>query len=92
MTAMLQDILHGDFMLRHVTPDMRRLSDIALAGNGEPTFSPQFPAAVDAVLRQIDAFGLRGQIRLVVITNGSQMHRSAVQMRSRLGILAIYFT
>lgn len=79
LAAMLQEVLHGRFMQTHVPEAMRRLSDIAIAGNGEPTLSPQFPQAVDAVLRQVEAFGLRGTLRIVLITNGSMLHRPAVQ-------------
>ena len=37
---MLTEILHGDFMASSVPEGMRRLNDIALSGNGEPTSSP----------------------------------------------------
>lgn len=83
LSAMLEQVLHGNFMAEHVPADMRRLSDIALAGNGEPTLSAQFPAVVDAVLRQVDAFGLRGALRIVLITNGSMLHREPVQAALR---------
>jgi pyruvate-formate lyase-activating enzyme len=83
LAAMLTQILHGSFMHDHVPAGMRQLSDIALAGNGEPTLSHQFPEVVDAVLRQVEAFGLRGKLRIVLITNGSMMHRQPVQAALR---------
>ena len=54
LDAMLTDLLQGDFMLRAVPPEARRLMDIAFSGNGEPTSAPEFPAAVEAVRRQIE--------------------------------------
>lgn len=83
LAAMLQEILHGGFMAEHVPAAMRRLSDIAIAGNGEPTLSRQFPQAIDAVIRQAERFGLIGKIRIVVISNGSMLHRAAVQQALR---------
>ena len=83
LAAMLDEALHGSFMAEHVPEAMRRLSDIAIAGNGEPTLSPQFAEVVDAVLRQVDAFALRGKIRIVLITNGSMLHREPVQAALR---------
>jgi wyosine [tRNA(Phe)-imidazoG37] synthetase (radical SAM superfamily) len=79
LVAVLEDILHGDFMQAHVPEGMRRLASIAIAGNGEPTLSRQFPQVIAAVLRQVDAFGLLGKLRIVLITNGSMMHRPEVQ-------------
>ena len=46
---LLEDILHGDFMAKSVPEDMRRLNDIALSGNGEPTSAKEFPAVVELV-------------------------------------------
>ncbi|WP_338620763.1 radical SAM protein [Paludibacterium sp. THUN1379] len=83
LAALLAEILHGNFMQQHVPAAMRQLRDIALAGNGEPTLSKQFPQVIQAVLRQVEAFGLAGKIRLVVITNGSMLHRPAVQAALR---------
>ncbi|MEW5770752.1 MAG: radical SAM protein [Pseudomonadota bacterium] len=76
---MLTAILHGDFMQRHVPEGMRRLNDIALSGNGEPTSAREFPEVIDLVGRVIETFGLTGAIKLVLITNGSLAHRPAVQ-------------
>ncbi|MGQ5523104.1 radical SAM protein [Chitinimonas sp. PSY-7] len=86
LAAMLEDIVHGDFMQRNVPEDVRRLNDIALSGNGEPTSSRQFGEVVDLVGRQMRHFGLLGQIKFVLITNGSQLYKPAIQ--SALGRLS----
>ena len=39
----------GDYLLRHVPADARRLVDVAFSGNGEPTSSPEFGAALACV-------------------------------------------
>ena len=50
--------------------ESRKLVDVAFSGNGEPTSSPEFPAAVAAVQGPA-ARGLAGTILLRLITNGS---------------------
>lgn len=79
LDAMLTDLLQGDFMQRAVPPEARRLMDIAFSGNGEPTSAPEFPAAVEAVRRQVERHQLQGRIALRLITNGSLLHRPEVQ-------------
>ncbi|WP_432720232.1 radical SAM protein [Jeongeupia wiesaeckerbachi] len=79
LVAMLDDIVHGDFMQARVPEGARRLNDIAFSGNGEPTMSPEFPAAIALVGRVMARFGLTGKIKLVLITNGSQLYKPAVQ-------------
>ncbi|MGL6042221.1 MAG: radical SAM protein [Deefgea sp.] len=79
LDLMLNDIVHGDFMLRAVPEGARRLNDIAFSGNGEPTTSAQFLECIEVVGRAVDRFGLRGQIKTVLITNGSQMDKVNVQ-------------
>lgn len=76
---MLDSIVHGDFMVAHVPAEMRRLNDIAFSGNGEPTTSLQLGAALDLVGRALAEYALLGQIRVVLITNGSQIGRAPVQ-------------
>ncbi|UXY14026.1 radical SAM protein [Chitiniphilus purpureus] len=79
LDAMLHALVHGDFMQTRVPEGARRLNDIAFSGNGEPTMSPDFPdalATVEAVLRQ---HALLGRIKVVLITNGSQLYRERVQ-------------
>jgi len=76
---MLDQILQGDFMLARVPEDARRLNDVAFSGNGEPTTSKQFAACVELVCRVMAEFGLAKRIKLVLITNGSQLDRHDVQ-------------
>ena len=79
LSALLTDILHGDFMQTRVPQDARRLNDIALSGNGEPTSAKEFPEVVQLIGRVMKRFGLQGKIKLVLITNGSLISRESVQ-------------
>ena len=79
LRRMLIDIIDGDFMNRSVPEGMRRLNDIALSGNGEPTSAAEFPAVVTLIGEVMAEFDLIGKIKLVLITNGSLAHRSYVQ-------------
>lgn len=53
-----------------------RLDDICFAGNGEPTASPVFPAAVDAALALRDCYA--PETRVTVLSNGTQAARPEV--------------
>lgn len=77
--ALLDRITHGDFMLRHVPEDMRRLNDIALSGNGEPTSAREFVEVVDLIGAALDDFNLRGRVKPILISNGSLMGKTYVQ-------------
>ncbi|HEX5802987.1 MAG TPA: radical SAM protein [Azospira sp.] len=79
LETLLDDIVHGDFMLREVAEEARTLMDIAFSGNGEPTSAAEFPQAVDRALRVIDELALPPAVKLRLITNGSLLHRPAVQ-------------
>ncbi len=79
LRRMLDDILHGDFMLRSAPPEMRRLNDVALSGNGEPTSAPEFSDVVDLIGTVLADFDLVGKIKLVLITNGSLANKPQVQ-------------
>ena len=80
LTALLDDILHGDFMQTRVPEDARRLNDIALSGNGEPTSAKAFPEVIQCIGRVMQRFDLVGRIKLVLITNGSLIAREPVQL------------
>ena len=79
LSAMLAGILHGDFMQTQVPEGARRLNDIALSGNGEPTSAKVFPQVIDLIGRVMADFALIGKIKLVLITNGSLADRPRVQ-------------
>jgi len=79
LAGFLDDALNGDFMLRQVPPEARRLMDVAFSGNGEPTSAAEFADAVGVVGRVLERFGQKGKLVVRLITNGSLMHRSEVQ-------------
>ena len=79
LRALLTDIVHGDFMHTRVPAGVRRLNDIALSGNGEPTSAKVFPQVIELIGRVMTDFNLAGNIKLVLITNGSLLDRPRVQ-------------
>jgi wyosine [tRNA(Phe)-imidazoG37] synthetase (radical SAM superfamily) len=79
LRCLLNDIVHGDFMQTRVPAEARRLNDVAFSGNGEPTSSLQFLSCVERVGSVLKAFDLIGKIKLVLISNGSQLDRQQVQ-------------
>ncbi len=78
LESMLADLIEGDFMERRVPEGSRRLNDIAFSGNGEPTSSPNFAEAVEAVGAVLEARGLVGKLKQILITNGSLVHKPEV--------------
>lgn len=88
LRTMLHAIMHGDFMQKQVPEDMRRLNDIALSGNGEPTSAPEFTAVIEVIGRLLTEFDLFGKIKIVLITNGSLLGRKQVQagLRTMAGL------
>lgn len=57
-------------------PELRRVADIAFAGDGEPTSPPEFPAVARVVRDTRDELGVTAPIRL--LTNATLLHREAV--------------
>jgi wyosine [tRNA(Phe)-imidazoG37] synthetase (radical SAM superfamily) len=79
LRCLLAEIIEGDFMIRSVPEAMRRLNDIALSGNGEPTSAVEFPSVIKLIGDVLAEFKLTGKIKLVLITNGSLARKSYVQ-------------
>ncbi len=75
----LDQALAGDWMERFVPEGSRVLRDIAFSGNGEPTSSEQLPEVVAIVGRLLAQRGQLGKLKLVLITNGSLVHRGHVR-------------
>lgn len=78
LRAFLNDVLHGDFMQRHVHEADRQLKDIAFSGNGEPTSAKEFPQVLVLVEEILRDFGLFGSLKVRLITNGSLMDKPQI--------------
>jgi wyosine [tRNA(Phe)-imidazoG37] synthetase (radical SAM superfamily) len=79
----LNELLHGDFMQSRVPECARRINDIALSGNGEPTSSAQFVQVIALIARVRREIALPETVKTVLITNGSLLYRSEVQQGLR---------
>jgi len=77
LSGFLRELQHGDFMQR-VPPEARRINDIALSGNGEPTSAQEFAEVIEVIAQHKPA-----ELKLVLITNGSLMQRENVQQGLR---------
>lgn len=78
---LLTQIVQGDFYERlEVSQEMRKLCDIAISGNGEPTSAEAFPDVVRLIDRVLGDFVLPDAMPLprVLISNGSQVLRAEV--------------
>ena len=82
LEATLDFVLSGQMFetprFRHVPAGLRRLNDIALSGDGEPTACPQFVEVVELVARERHQRRL-DDVKLVLITNASLLHLARVQ-------------
>lgn len=79
----LDELLHGDFMHSRVPDCARRINDIALSGNGEPTGSAEFAQVIELVARVRREVALPESVKTVLITNGSLLYRSQVRQGLR---------
>lgn len=75
----LREILYGSFMQEQVTPSARRIRDISLSGNGEPTSAKEFEQVIDLIGKVKYDFDSLKELKLVLITNGSLIDRPNVQ-------------
>ncbi len=82
LDAMLEEVASGDIFagpkFRDTPPPLRRLNDIAFSGDGEPTACGEFDAAVEVCAEALRRRKLH-DVKLVVITNASLLHRPRVQ-------------
>lgn len=89
LRAFLEQLVHGDWLLRNAPEGLRVVRDIAFSGNGEPTSAAEFPEAIALAIRLRAEFGLDGGERggavpIRLITNGSLMAQERVQHGVRL--------
>jgi len=83
LRSFLNELLHGDFMQTRVPEGARRINDIALSGNGEPTSAAEFPDVIGLIARVRRELTLPEEVKTVLITNGSLLHRPEVQQGLR---------
>jgi pyruvate-formate lyase-activating enzyme len=79
----LHELLHGDFMLQRVPPEARRINDIAISGNGEPTSAAEFVQVIEYIEKILNSLVLAEPLKMVLITNGSLLQREYVQQGLR---------
>jgi wyosine [tRNA(Phe)-imidazoG37] synthetase (radical SAM superfamily) len=79
LRGFLQEALHGNFMQRRVPEGCRRICDVAISGNGEPTSCRVFDQVVEIIARVMRDARLSDSVRIVLITNGSCVHRPEVK-------------
>lgn len=79
LSNFLQEIIYGSFMQEQVEPDARRITDVALSGNGEPTSAKEFKQVIDVIGRVKLKFDSLKDLKVVLITNGSLIDRENVQ-------------
>lgn len=77
LDELLHDMLHGDFMMRRVPEGSRKLCDLAISGNGEPTSCRAFDQVVATIVDVMKGYSLAVPLRL--ITNGSYVGKAHVQ-------------
>jgi hypothetical protein len=81
---MLREILQRNFLLDHVAPEARRLNDIALSGNGEPTSAREFQTVLERISAVRDRVQVPNEVKTILITNGSLMQRPQDQSGLRV--------
>ncbi|MFM8443501.1 MAG: radical SAM protein [Methylococcus sp.] len=80
LRVLLEEVASGQFFEHYgLPPEQRVIRDIALSGNGEPTSCPQFAEVVGVIGQVCADFELFGQIKLVLISNGSLTRKPEVQ-------------
>ena len=79
LRTFLHEIQYGSFMQAQVPPDARRINDIALSGNGEPTSAREFAQVIELIAGVKRDYELPRELKLVLITNGSLIDRPSVQ-------------
>lgn len=79
LRSFLHELTAGDYMQQHVPLEARKIHDIALSGNGEPTSAKEFEQVIELIGRVKNDFALPAELKIVLITNGSLIHRPAVQ-------------
>ncbi len=79
LRALIHEVSQPGFLQQKLPSGSQRINDIAISGNGEPTSAKEFADVVNLIAKVMADSQLLGKIKLVLITNGSLMHRAAVK-------------
>ncbi len=79
LRGFVDELLQGAFMEAQVPEAARRIVDLALSGNGEPTSAREFPDVIRLAAAVLRDAGLAGAVPVRVITNGSLVSRPHVE-------------
>jgi len=79
LRSFLHELVNGNFMQKHVPPEARKIHDIALSGNGEPTSAKEFEQVIELIGSILKNFNALKDLKIVLITNGSLIYRQSVQ-------------
>ncbi|MBY0379908.1 MAG: hypothetical protein K2P99_05850 [Burkholderiales bacterium] len=79
LDELLNVILNGNFLQHYAPNGMRRLNDICLSGNGEATLSDQFRQVVEIIIKLRNKYGIKDDIKSLLITNGSEVERQDIK-------------
>ena len=83
LEALLELTLKGEIFevekFSSAPPELRRLNDIALSGDGEPTSEPVFEDVCHLLARFKDDGKIPEETKLVVITNATRFHLEKVE-------------
>ncbi|MBI9016458.1 MAG: radical SAM protein [Phycisphaerae bacterium] len=83
LTEMIQLVLDGGLFeyepFDQAPEKLRRLNDIALSGDGEPTASPYFLEACQEIVKIKEQLKLN-DIKIIVITNSTMFNKEKVQL------------
>lgn len=80
LRQLLHEIADGSFQQRFdVKADMSSIRDIAISGNGESTTAREFGPVMECIGKVFLDFHLQKNARMVLITNGSLIHKQNIQ-------------
>ncbi|MDA8382814.1 MAG: radical SAM protein [Betaproteobacteria bacterium] len=79
LRGFLEEATFSRFLADRVPTGMRRIHDIALSGNGEPTSSKAFEGVVELLGKIRCEHAALADAKLVLITNGSLVRQAHVQ-------------
>jgi wyosine [tRNA(Phe)-imidazoG37] synthetase (radical SAM superfamily) len=83
LAEQLVEVQTAGWLEAHAPEGSRRINDVALSGNGEPTSSRQLPEVLEVIARTLEAQSLLHRIKVILITNGSLIALEHVQQSIR---------